>query len=190
MRDQRGHITGCVEVFRDVTARQHLEQRTRETLGVLVAMAEAMVQFRPALPRGDEEGGAAPAVVAADATYTAGGQTPRGIDSKCPGVPSGQHRRRGPSAGQLRPVTVVGLHPEEEPAWWASWSPGQRLEERYGPAIAVALAAGEPVLLDTARLHRALLVYPLWRPERPARAHAAGRGAGRDPPGRLPRARP
>jgi signal transduction histidine kinase len=53
-----------------------------------------------------------------------------------------------PLTGHLHPVTEVGLHPEQEAAWWASWSPPQRLEQRYSPAIAATLAAGELLRLE------------------------------------------
>jgi signal transduction histidine kinase len=41
---------------------------------------------------------------------------------------------------------------EQEQAWWASWSPLQHLEERYSPAIAARLYAGESAPLDTRSL--------------------------------------
>jgi PAS domain S-box-containing protein len=43
VRDATGHLIGGVTVFRDVTARRQLEQRTHDALQALLAMAEALV---------------------------------------------------------------------------------------------------------------------------------------------------
>ena len=146
IRDQQGRVTGCVEVSRDVTARQHLEQHARETLGALVAMAEAMVQIRPATPAAEVAGEAAPAPVAdtilplvarrlAELTRTT-------LGCRCVSIAAVDTQ-----TGLLRPVTEVGLPPEQEQSWWASWSPSQSVEERYGATIAASLYAGQPAPL-------------------------------------------
>jgi signal transduction histidine kinase len=49
-------------------------------------------------------------------------------------------------------VTEVGLPPENVHALWASWTSPQRLEDRYGPAIASMLYAGESAQLDAQHL--------------------------------------
>jgi PAS domain S-box-containing protein len=146
IRDVHGHYSGCVEVFRDVTERRRLEQRTREALNALVAMAEAMVQ----------EPQPADAAALADETSLLSAEA----------VPPGAAKRLAeltrsvlgcrrvsldaiePESGVLRPLVVVGLSPKQERAWWASWSPPQRLEGRFGARIATALYTGEPVPLD------------------------------------------
>jgi len=43
IRDERGEITGAVTIYRDVTERRRLEQRTHEALAALLTMAEALV---------------------------------------------------------------------------------------------------------------------------------------------------
>jgi signal transduction histidine kinase len=49
-------------------------------------------------------------------------------------------------------VTEIGLAPGLQPAWWASWSPPQRLQERYGETIAAQLIAGDAALLEQEHL--------------------------------------
>jgi signal transduction histidine kinase/PAS domain-containing protein len=151
IRDQLSQVTGCVLVFRDVTARQHLEQRTREILGAFVAMAEAMVQIRPgtlSVEASDEAvtGPAANVVVAAVARRLA--ELTRSV-LRCRRVSISAVNA---ASGQLAPVAEVGLHRWQEESWWASWSPPQHLEERYGQAIAARLYAGESVQVDTRQL--------------------------------------
>jgi PAS domain S-box-containing protein len=151
IRDSFGRISGCVEVFRDVTDRHRLEQRTRESLAAVIAMAEAMVQIRPRIPALEDLG---------DAATRTGADTPlpavaRRLAELTRSVLECRHASivamDGPT-GQLRPVTEVGLSADQEQAWWSSWSPLQLLEERYDRAIAATLRAGEPVMLDSQHL--------------------------------------
>jgi signal transduction histidine kinase len=160
IRNQFGQVTGCVQVFRDVTARQHLEQRTRDILGALVAMAEAMVQIRPEILPVEASGDAVidpaettvlPAVARRLAELTRSVLGCRRVSISAVDAAS----------GQLSPVAEVGLHREQEEAWWASWSPPQRVEERYGRAVATLLHAGKSALLDTQQLpeHYAQILF-------------------------------
>ncbi|MGO8949970.1 MAG: ATP-binding protein [Ktedonobacterales bacterium] len=151
IRDQLGQVTGCVEVFRDMTARHHLEQRTRETLGALMAMAEAMVQVRPAIPAGElkEE---PPSALVSDAALPLVARRLAELTRSVLGCRHVSIAAVDAPTGRLVPVMEVGLPPEQEQAWWASWSPAQNLEERYGLAIATSLYAGKSALLDTHRL--------------------------------------
>jgi PAS domain S-box-containing protein len=151
IRNQLGHVTGCVQVFRDVTARQHLEQRTREILGALVAMAEAMVQIRPGTLPVEASGEAVkgpPANVVLSLVARRLAELTRSVLG-CRRVSISSVNL---ASGQLAPVAEVGLYRDQEQGWWASWSPPQRLEERYGPAIAALLYAGESALLYTQQL--------------------------------------
>lgn len=151
LHDHLGKVTGYIEVYRDVTARHHLEQRTRETLGALVAMAEAIVQIRPTTSMVDVVGDTGMAPLS-DATLPMvarrlGELTRTVLECRRVSIVAVD-----PATGQLSPVTEVGLPAEQEEAWWASWSPAQGLEERYGGVIAAAMQAGEPALLDTLHL--------------------------------------
>ena len=147
LRDRLGNITGYIETYRDVTTRHHMEQRTRETLGTLVAMAEAMVEIHPPAPMVDEEGAAATAV-AANTTMTLVAQRLAELTRSVLGCRQVSLAAIDPQSGHLRPITQVGLHPAQESTWWASWSPPQRLAERYGHSIAATLAAGKPARLE------------------------------------------
>jgi GAF domain-containing protein len=151
IRDQKGRFTGCVQVLRDVTTRQQVEQRTRLTLGALVAMAEAMVQFRPASPSGDGIGELEVPLLA-DTTLSLVARRLGELTQSVLGCRRVSTVAVDAPTGHLQPVTEVGLLPDQEQAWWASWSPIQTLEERYGAEIAAALSGGDPALLDTRHL--------------------------------------
>jgi signal transduction histidine kinase len=122
-------------------------QRTREMLAAMVAMEEAMVQDRPSRLSVDvsDEAATHPAVPAilpvvarrlAELTQSVLGCRRVSISAV------------NTATGQLAPVTEVGLHREQEQAWWSSWSPPQSVADRYSPAIAARLYAGEPAPLD------------------------------------------
>ena len=158
IRDRAGNITGGVEVFRDVTSRHQIERITRETLGALVAMAEAMVQApswldaieqADGLPAPDANTLLLPALARRLAELTRNVLSCRRVSIAALEAQS----------GLLRPLSVVGLSPEQEQAWWASWSPAQYLEERFDTCIAEKIRAGEPVVLDARCLTRGSL-YP------------------------------
>ena len=151
IRDQLGLVTGCVEVFRDVTARNYQEQRTRDTLGAPVAMAEAIVQIRPT-SYSAEEAGHAPSSLVADVTLPHVARRLAELTRSVLGCRRVSIVAMHAATGRLDPVTEVGLSPAQAQQWWASWSAEQSLEERYGVAIAANLYAGEPALLDAGHL--------------------------------------
>ncbi len=57
---------------------------------------------------------------------------------------------------------MVGLSPEDEQRWWASWDEHAYLFQHLHPSVVAALRAGEPVLLDQA--HSRL---PIWHGSSP-----------------------
>ena len=122
LRDATGHISGGVLVFRDMTERRHLERRTREALNALLAMGEALVQVHltadPSAVAGE-----APLQVAADVALTAVAKRLAELTQSVLGCQRVSMAAIDPSTRLLRPITVVGLPPEQEQAWWASWSP-------------------------------------------------------------------
>jgi signal transduction histidine kinase len=126
-------------------------QRTREMLGAMVGMEEALVQVRPSpLPVDVSDQAvtspAAPAVLPIVARRLAE------LTQNVLGCRRVSISAVNAATGQLAPVTEMGLSREQEQAWWSSWSPPQSVAERYSPAIAARLYAGEPTLLDRQQL--------------------------------------
>jgi PAS domain S-box-containing protein len=153
IRDQRGQIIGCVGVIRDVTAQRRQEQQTHETLTALLAMAEALVETPDQAsdaclrltPRAD--------------------QVARRLAELTRSVLGCQYVSMAavePATQTLTPLTVVGLSPEEEQQWWASWRSPLHFGDGLPPGAVAALWRGEPILLDTPQ---ALL--PIWQRVRP-----------------------
>lgn len=155
IRDAAGQIIGAVEVIRDVTEQRRFEQHTRETLSALVAMAEALVQtpdqapetLPDAAPRADQV-----ARRLAELTRSVLGSRFVSIAA----VEQGTER--------LTPITVVGLFPEDEQQWWASWNPPLHLSDRLCPDAYAALCTGELVLLESAQSP-----LPIWQCVTPER---------------------
>ena len=151
IRDRLGHITGCVEVFRDVTERHQQEQRTRNALNALVAMGEALVEIQRVTTHLAPAEAAMPPLVA-EVTLPVVARRLVELTQSVLGCRRVSMAAVDAATGLLDPITVVGLPTEQEQAWWASWSPPRYLEERLGAASAAALSAGEPVVLETTSL--------------------------------------
>jgi signal transduction histidine kinase len=122
-------------------------QRTREMLRAMVVMEEALIQIRPsslAVDLSDEAVASpiAPAVLPVVARRLAE------LTRSVLGCRRVSISAVNAATGQLEPVIEVGLHREQEQAWWSSWTPPQSVAERYSQAIAAVLYAGEPAVLD------------------------------------------
>ncbi len=104
-RDSQGHITGGVMVVRDVTTRRHLEQRTHASLAGLLTMAEALVQLPGAVNDDQDE------MRAIGRRLTA--LTCNILDCQRVGLFAVESETT-----MMRPLSVVGLSPEQEAAWW------------------------------------------------------------------------
>lgn len=139
LRNERGEITGGVLVIRDVTERRQLVRRTYEALNALLEMAQALVA---------EPGKAV-------------------LDESRPPEEAGQVARRlaeltcrvlgcsristsviEPETEVIRPLTVVGLSPEEERQWWAEQPPNARLSDSPDQAAVEQLRNGELLVYD------------------------------------------
>lgn len=148
VRDAMGQITSCVEVLRDVTARRELEQRTRDALQALVAMGEAIVH--PAgVALSSERAGAPPPALVGETIAPLVARRLAALTQSVLGCRRVSIVAVDAHTGLMQPVTVVGLSPEQEQAWWATWSPPVTLEERHSSAEVAALQAGKPMLWDS-----------------------------------------
>ena len=135
VRDAAGATVAAVIAFRDVTAQRRLEQRTREALDTLLAMAETLVQ--------------APEEASPEALPSAGSKhiAQRLTELACSFL---ECQRMSifvlePGTGVLDAVAVTGLSPEQE-RFWPLQMPS--LAEWPDPTIGARLDAGEAVLLD------------------------------------------
>jgi PAS domain-containing protein len=149
IRDQAGNIVGAINICRDVTDRWQMEQRTQNALSALLDMAQAVVQV-PQVggePNAQAEGGADPASAAPHPV----GQRLVELTRNVLGCKRVSLIAFEPGTGDLRPVAVVGLEPEQEREWWSE-SRRLRLDDWLAPALLACLQAGEAVRTDLSTL--------------------------------------
>ena len=154
IRDETGQLLGSVLVIRDVTEQRRLERQSHAALEALLAMAEALVHPQEETSeatfgepyRASSEGDPVPPVVVrrlAELTRSVLGLQYVSIVAV------------EPITERLTPIIVVGLSPEQERQWWASWERPFRLEERLTPSLAARLRSGESGLIErTEQSHR------------------------------------
>ncbi len=109
---QTGAIERAVVIYRDVTARRHLEERTSEALQAMLAMVEALVTFPDHLAH-DEDGDAS-----ADASREE--HVGQRMVELAHSVIESRHvvlLAVVPEDDTMRPVASVGFTPEQERAW-------------------------------------------------------------------------
>ncbi len=157
VRDLEGTIAGAVWVVRDVTDRRRLEQRTRHALDALLEMALMLVSLpreshtEPDVARAVTDASTAQAELAGLHPNTDLARTARQLAELAVSV-LGCGRIAlatvDPESDVMVPVTIVGLPPEREAAWWSGWYPGCTLADRMGSDVARRLHAGDPVILD------------------------------------------
>ncbi len=137
-RDQQGHITGGVMVVRDVTERRSLERRTHASLTGLLAMAEALVQ----LPgTSDDEQDEMNVIGLRLATLTC-----NILDCQRVGLFVIE-----PETTLLRPLSVVGLSPEQEVTWWQEQQQQANALDTMSSDALARLKANEILVLDMAQ---------------------------------------
>ncbi len=139
--DAAGQIIGCVEVVRDVTEQRRLQQRTRDTLNALLAMAESLVQG-PEIANTSDPASNAPLV--ARARHLAE-LTRSALGCRCVAIAAVEAE-----TAAMMPITAVGLMPEQEQRW-ATCERQECLSERICPDVLARLRAGELVTLNAAR---------------------------------------
>ncbi len=134
-RDQQGQITGGVMVVRDVTERRHLERRTHESLAGLLTMAEALVQLPDA--SNDEQDD----LKAIGRRLTA--LTCNILDCQRVGLFAIESK-----TNMVRPLSVVGLSPEQEAAWWQEQEQQANALNTATPEELESLRSREVLVLD------------------------------------------
>ncbi len=139
LRNDQGEVTGAVLVLRDVTERRLLERRTFAALDALLEMAQTLVEGpgESALDesRPPEEAGKVAQRVAALTCRVLG----------CSRISISVVE---PETEVVRPITVVGLSPEEERQWWAEQPQNNRLSDSPDQAAVEQLRAGEHLIYD------------------------------------------
>jgi signal transduction histidine kinase/DNA-binding response OmpR family regulator len=166
IRDADGNIIGAVAVCRDVTERRQMEQRQRESLVALLAMAETLVRV--------DEQAAGPAV--AEITVNPTAQHLLALMLNVLGCRRGTIVALEPGTDVMRPVAMLGLTPEQEAIFWAM-IPGSRIRDYLtAPALFDRLIADEVVVLGEGDVQfgdqpdpsgvRAMLVAPMRVGER------------------------
>jgi len=109
IRGETGTIERAVLIFRDVTERRRLEQRTSEALRALLAMAEVLVQFPERLRRDEET---TPLSDAARVGQPLVELTLRLVESVHVVMLSVE-----PEEENVRPIASTGFTPQEEQQW-------------------------------------------------------------------------
>jgi PAS domain S-box-containing protein len=129
--DAHGQLAGAVFVYRDVTERRRLEQRTQQALNALIQVAHTLVAApveQPTLPENIP-----PQLV--EFTREVLGQEQVTLVSL------------DPETRTLHPLAAFGLTPEQE-ARWRSVTEGTRRGNWFGPEVGRQLNAGEVVQVD------------------------------------------
>lgn len=148
IRDAAGQILGSVQVVRDVTERRRLEQRIRETLDALLAMAESLVQVPVGTHSNDSSSVGNDSALAVTARHLAD------LTRSVVGCRSVAIAVVEPETSAVTPLTVAGLTPEQEQQWWATSDQRYRLSKYTCPDLLAAVRAGESAVHDAAHRPR------------------------------------
>ncbi len=139
IRDAEGRIAGAVLLYRDMTERRLLEQRTHRVLEALLAMAELLVK----IPSGPD--------ILSEPFPNSAGEVARQLAELTQTVLGCS--RIGivlvePETELMRPLAVVGLPPDQEREWWESQPADARLSDSPMPELVEQLRRGESLLID------------------------------------------
>jgi signal transduction histidine kinase len=169
--NRQAQPVGAVCVFRDVTERRELEQRTHYTLNALLEMAETLVQVPYDADLAKEQ----PAAVVGEYMLTMAAEGARRLAELVRSVLG--CRRVGiialnPETDVLHPLVVVGLTPEQERQWWDTQQQYTRMSDSPYPDQVARLRENEVLVLDMMQPPfnsqpnpygiRALLVAPMF----------------------------
>lgn len=157
IKSETGTIERAVLIYRDVTARRRLEQRTSEALRALLAMAEILVQF-PEHLRFDEDS-------TVPHTLSETEQVGQRVVELTRSVVESMHVVMLSIALEediVRPVAAVGFTPQQEQQWRERLMTSSHLESYIGSEDLLAhLKNDEVIILDgmTLPLHTHALPY-------------------------------
>lgn len=142
-----GHPVGAVCVFRDVTERRELEQRTHHTLNALLEMAETLVQ----VPYDTDLTKEQPVTVVGEYMLTMAAEGARRLAELVRSVLGCRHVgiiALNPETDVLHPLVVVGLTPEQERQWWNTQQQYTRMSDSPYPDHVARLRENEVLVLD------------------------------------------
>ena len=145
-----GQPVGAVCVFRDVTERRELEQRTHHTLNALLEMAETLVK----VPFDTDLTKEPPAPVVKEYMPAMAIEEARRLAELIRSVLG--CRRVGiialnPETDALYPLVVVGLTPEQERQWWDTQEQYTHMSDSLYPDHVNRLRENEALVLDMTR---------------------------------------
>lgn len=144
LRDAEGRVMGAVAIARDVTERRLLERRLHDTLDALLAMAETLVRPEPAETMAHEVAREEMLAQEHDVAHQLAELTCRVLGCRRVSIAV-----LDPVTQIARPLTVVGLSPEQERRWWVEQGQQQtRLGEGVAPELMARFLAGEPLVVD------------------------------------------
>ncbi len=145
-RNLRGGVTGGVIIYRDVTERRQAEQRNRQVLDALLALAESLVEISHEVDAAREQ-----------ASDTSNWQTTerkvahRLAELICQvlGCQRISISLVEPETELLRAVAVVGLSADQEQQWWKEQREREsRLGDSPMPELVSRLKANEVLIID------------------------------------------
>jgi PAS domain S-box-containing protein len=154
IRNEAGTIERAVLIFRDVTARCRLEQRTSEALRALLALAEVLIQFPERLQRDEETTFLSDTARVGQRVVELTQSVVESVHVVMLAVESEEEI--------VRPLASVGLTPQEEQQWWERLTTAPFLSDHVGSHTLLShLKDGEVLILEgmTLPFYTAALPY-------------------------------
>ena len=143
IRDEEGRITGAVCIYRDVTARRRLEERTHDALTALVDLAQTIVQpdMEPSFSR--PRAPSSPIAATRAVLRRLGSLTLEVLGCNRFAMAAAQS-----PDDPVRPLASRSNTEKGRREWWAAAQAGVTLREALGSLLAERLYAGEHLVVD------------------------------------------
>ncbi len=155
IRNEAGTIERAVLIFRDVTARRRLEQRTSEALRALFALAEVLIQFPERLQRDEETTPLSDTARVGQRVVELTQSVVESMHVVMLAVESEEEI--------VRPLVSVGLTPQEEQQWRERLTTAPFLSDHLGSHTLLShLKAGEVLILEGMALPFYTAVLPYY----------------------------